>query len=528
MIGTYNTWLVIVSVVISILASFVALDLASRVVASHSLSAKRSWLIGGAISLGTGIWSTHFIGMLAFLLPIQISYDVPITLASLLIAILASLFVFYWLSRDVLTLRRLIVGGVLMGIGIFSMHHMGIVAMRMDPPIRYQPILISLSVCIAMAGSAVAIWSAFVFRLETILSAVWKKIGSALVMGIAISGMHYTGMAAAVFAPDSICKVNPQYINTVWLAATIGGFVMMLLLLTMLLSAFDAYFTVQLAKYAQAQLRLKSRLETQTAELTQANTALKQEVQARIQAEEGLRQAQAVLETRVAERTADLARTNTQLQELSRRLVEIRESERKELSRELHDRMGQKLTALAINLNLMKTRLSGEVDKDLRSKVEDSISIVQSTSDAVENVMAELRPPMLDDYGLLPALHWYAEEFSKRTGISVVITGDAPQVRPAPEAEIALFRIVQEALNNVAKHARAMQVKIGLEHQGNECILSISDDGIGLGRTQAAMARHWPGLGMVTMKERAHAVGGNLDVRAAPGHGTKIVVRMPC
>ena len=147
---------------------------------------------------------------------------------------------------------------------------------------------------------------------------------------------------------------------------------------------------------------------------------------------ESLRQAYSEIEARVAERTAELARANQSLleqiaerkaaneriQALSRHLVEVQESERKELSRELHDRVGQNLTALDINLDILKTQLSGDDRAELRSRLEDSISLVGSTADAIENVMSELRPPMLDTHGLLPALHWYAKEFSQRTALT--------------------------------------------------------------------------------------------------------------
>src|SRR5688500_17039639 len=111
--------------------------------------------------------------------------------------------------------------------------------------------------------------------------------------------------------------------------------------------------------------------------------------------------------------------------------------------------------------------------------------------------MAELRPPMLDDYGLLPALHWYAKDFSRRTGVEVDVLGNEGADRLPPEMEIALFRIAQEALTNVAKHARATQVEIVLDHSDAQCLMTITDDGIGIG-APAQDASHRQGLGMVT------------------------------
>lgn len=190
--------------------------------------------------------------------------------------------------------------------------------------------------------------------------------------------------------------------------------------------------------------------------------------------------------------------------------------------------MGQILTALVINLDILKTQLSGDDLAELRSRLEDSISLVGSIADAIENVMSELRPPMLDEHGLLPALQWYAKEFSQRTGIDAVVRGKEPKQRLAQEIEITLFRIAQEALNNVAKHARATRIEIELQHSGGECILSVSDNGIGFDPALSSGATSRPGRGMVTMRERAQAVGGHFEVKAVPGGGTQILVRVPC
>src|SRR6266404_245160 len=300
MVGTYDSPLVVLSVAVAIVASYVALDLASRVVASREGRAAWYWLAGGAISMGTGIWSMHFIGMLAFHLPIPISYDVPITLLSLVIAVLASGFALYLVSRATLTLRRLAGGGVLMGIGICSMHYTGMAAMQMAPPIRYQPLLLSLSVLIAIAASTIALWSAFELRFETRLTAFRKKAGSALVMGIAISGMHYTGVAAAIFAPDSVCTVNPQNINNSRLAGAVGGFSLFFLAATLLISAFDAYLADLFAKHAENLNRLNAGLETRvaqrTVELTRTNQFLMEQVAERKAMDERIKESEARLQ----------------------------------------------------------------------------------------------------------------------------------------------------------------------------------------------------------------------------------------
>jgi diguanylate cyclase (GGDEF)-like protein/PAS domain S-box-containing protein len=228
-------------------------------------------------------------------LPIPMSYDIPVTMLSLLIAFIVSRFALFTVSHGTLNMRRMLGAGMIMGIGIASMNYTGMAAMQMKPPIRYDSFLFVLSILIAMAGSLAALWIAFQLRSETILSAFWKKVGSALVMGAAITGMHYTAMAAAIFAPDSICTVSPQDINNAWLASAIGGFTFMFLAATLLISVFDARFADRSAKLAETLRQANVFLETRSTELSQANTMLQQEMQERKRAEEEIRSTQTFL-----------------------------------------------------------------------------------------------------------------------------------------------------------------------------------------------------------------------------------------
>jgi signal transduction histidine kinase len=221
-----------------------------------------------------------------------------------------------------------------------------------------------------------------------------------------------------------------------------------------------------------------------------------------------------------------LRRSAEQLTALSRRLVEVQEAERRQLSRELHDRVGQNLTALSINLDILRTSLAEDTHAEQRGRIEDSAQLLECTVDSIENVMAELRPPMLDDYGLLPALEWYAKDFSKRTGIEVHVAGSECPERLAPEIEITLFRVAQEALTNVAKHAHATRVDVEFDHAGHECVMSITDNGIGIARAHDRSTGQRPRLGMVTMRERTQTIGGRFEVGAGPDGGTHVVIRI--
>jgi len=201
--GHYEIPLVLVSIFVAIVASYSALSLAGRVTEAKG-RARYAWTVGGAIAMGSGIWAMHFVGMLAFSLPIPIAFDTPITVASLLLPIAASGLALWQVGRVDLGRIRLALSALLMGAGINAMHYTGMAALRMEPGIVYDPWLFALSVLIAVGASALALWIAFRLRRNT--PWVWlPRVGAAIVMGFAIVGMHYTGMAAASFPQDTVC-----------------------------------------------------------------------------------------------------------------------------------------------------------------------------------------------------------------------------------------------------------------------------------------------------------------------------------
>jgi diguanylate cyclase (GGDEF)-like protein len=256
--GSYSYWLVVGSVIVAVLASYTALDLATRITASRGRTA-RLWLFGGAFSMGTGIWSMHFIGMLAFSLPIPMGYDVPMTLLSMLIAIVVSGFALFMVSRANLAWRNLLLGGVLMGLGIASMHYTGMAAMQTSPPIQYDALLFIASIVIAILASLAALAIAFTLRKDS-LWMVYAKYIAAVIMGLAITGMHYTGMAAAQFAPDTICLTGPIVDNS-WMAGTIALVTFLVLSTTRVLSAFDARMAVRTARMAASLQKVNAELK---------------------------------------------------------------------------------------------------------------------------------------------------------------------------------------------------------------------------------------------------------------------------
>jgi NO-binding membrane sensor protein with MHYT domain len=236
--GTYNLWLVAASLVVATLASFTALDLSGRISLLARSALRHAWLAGGAAAMGVGIWSMHFIGVLAFSLPIPLGYDLRITAASLAIAVLVSYFALFVIINARLSAKRLVTSSVLMGAGIAAMHYTGDAAMRMRPAIQYDPLLFAASIGIAVVASGAALWIAHTLSDASQRHVVKKRIAAAFVMGVAITGMHYTGNAAANFLPGSVCGAAND-IDTRWLASTITVFTFAILILTLILSRFD-------------------------------------------------------------------------------------------------------------------------------------------------------------------------------------------------------------------------------------------------------------------------------------------------
>lgn len=215
-----------------------------------------------------------------------------------------------------------------------------------------------------------------------------------------------------------------------------------------------------------------------------------------------------------------------QLRVLSQRLVEIHEDDRLELSRELHDRVGQNLTALSINLGIVLSQLPDAAELPIALRLRDSQQLVAATVDSIADVMADLRPPLLDDFGPLPALLAIADQFARRTGIDVVVHGPAHLDRLPQQVEISLCRIAQEALTNLAKHAHARHVTIEIALPPERITLAIADDGIGFDPAAQARRGGRSGWGMLTMRERAVALGGTLTIESGPGRGTRVTVTL--
>lgn len=247
---------------------------------------------------------------------------------------------------------------------------------------------------------------------------------------------------------------------------------------------------------------------------------------------EALHAANSKLEAEIAERKqaeATVTDYAQRLEALASQLVDAQEAERKALATELHDRIGQNLSALNLGLNLALAQLAaspaGEAAAQARLRLRDALGLVEQTTEIVRGVMEELHPALLEQYGLAATLHWYGEEFARRTGIALEQTGGERFPRLRGKVEMALFRIAQEALTNVAKHAAAATVGISLSRMPAGVELAIVDDGGGLSGER--VLRPGGGWGLAIMGERARSVGGVLRIEAGAPRGTRIAVFVP-
>jgi signal transduction histidine kinase len=241
--------------------------------------------------------------------------------------------------------------------------------------------------------------------------------------------------------------------------------------------------------------------------------------------EREIRDAKVRHERRRAE--TDLRNSRDQLRALAARLQSVREEERKLIARDFHDELGQALTVFKLGLGWIRERLEAENASARRhalQKIAELNALANHTIKNLRKLCTELRPEILDGLGLSAAIEWQAREFSRRTGIRCAVTTQADRLTLAPEQTTAAFRIFQEILTNVARHAHASRVNVRLESSGKEVILEASDNGRGIRESEIDGAKS---LGLVGMRERALLLGGALELCGVPGKGTTITVRLP-
>lgn len=223
----------------------------------------------------------------------------------------------------------------------------------------------------------------------------------------------------------------------------------------------------------------------------------------------------------------EIRQSRENLRALASRLTEVQDFERRQIAVELHDRVGQNLTGLNLNLQVIRNKIPESPSLDpMSGRLEESIRLVEETTRQVRNVMADLDPPLLDEYGLFSALHWLCEKFSQWSGVKTTTIGEEFHPRLPKRVEMGLFRIVQEALTNVVKHAQADQVIIRLEEDNRMARVSVEDNGLGFNPEDVASKDGQPHWGLITIQERAASIGARLNIRTVAGAGTCIEIQM--
>jgi PAS domain S-box-containing protein len=575
MVGSHDYGIVALSILVSVLAAYAALELAERMNAARG-SARRLWLLAGGAASGIGTWSMHYTAMLGFSLPVAALYHWPTVVGSFLPAALSAAGALFLVSPGKRPSRRTVAGAILMGGGIAALHYTAMGAMRLPGIHRYAPGVVALSVVVPMVISLIPLQLSFFFERET----AWlrlRKLASVVLLGATNPAMHYTGMAAVTFAPAD----GPVDVTNAVSIASVGAVSITIVPLMVIVVALVTSLVDRLreqralledlfeqAPQAVAIMGVDGRIVRVNREFTRlfgyaAHEAVGRHVRDLIVPAEALDE-----ERELAERVArgervdaeavrrrkdgglvsvsivrvpvslaggrvavygmygDITRrkrAEAMLQTFSQQLIATQEAERRRVARELHDAVGQALAAIKLNLQNVQRAADAA---SLAQPLNESVEITDRAMRHVRELALDLRPSLLDDLGLVAALHWYVDREAKRARLNADVVIGAIDTRLPPEVETACFRITQEALTNVVRHARASHVRVELVCEDAELRLSIRDDGIGFD-VRAARTRQGPetNLGLTGMLERAVIVGGEVEIVSAHGAGTEVRAR---
>jgi NO-binding membrane sensor protein with MHYT domain len=475
--GTYDPYLVALSILVACLASYTALDLSGNVEHSRGF-ARRVWLVAAALTMGGGIWSMHFVGMLAFSMPSPMSYDIGLTVLSLMVAIFVTGGGFYVISRQSGSPLHLVLSGIFMGLGIAGMHYTGMAAMRGHVELSYDPLFVALSLVIAIGASTAALWLAF----RT--TDLWQKLVAAVVMGLAVSGMHYTAMRAAIFTahgPVHEAQVSAGLDQTK-LALAVAGITFIILAFASVASLFE-----------------------------------------RRRAEEALRQAQAEL--------AHVSRVMTL----------------GELTASISHEVNQPLAAIATNGQVCLRLLAIETPRpeEVRAVVERIVKDANRASEVIQRIRAlakRTEPQMLSldindvirEAILLVQREVLSHGVSLRTELAPglpAVLGDRVQLQ---QVIINLLINGVEAMAPITDRPREILIQ-SQQHEAGEVLVAVLDSGVGIDSETAeklfsAFFTTKPsgmGMGLSISRSIIRAHGGRLWVSPNPDHGTTFQFTVP-
>ncbi len=538
----HDLTLVILSYLVATFASYTALDMGERV-RKATARARLFWLGGSAVVLGGGIWAMHFIAMLALQIALPVTYDISITVISLLIAIGFTAVGFYIVARGRFSTARLIAAGLVVGSGVATMHYTGMEAMRIDAEVYYDPMLFVCSIIIAMAAATVALWLAFGSR------KAWQNVAAALVMGAAICGMHYTGMAAMIIELTNAPDNKSGLLNTPILAVAVAIATMALV--------FFALVSVFIDR------RFEALAEREAARLRDANAKLQIEVNEREAAESRLRDAHNALEERVLSRTRELAAANERLIASSEELqaARTRAEQEKERAEQASKAKSDFLSSMSHELRTPLNSILGFAQV-LEFNTKDPLSAKQARQVAQIRKSGDHLLTLIDD----------VLDLSKIEAGSVKLSLEPVQIQPVfeqirtmlspmasdagvtisinmPNADLVTkvdrTRLVQVLMNlggNALKYNRiGGQLTLSAQaHTEKQVRLMVTDTGRGipvdrqqelfqpfnrLGAEQSSI--EGTGIGLTITQRLVHLMGGDISFHSVANVGTTFFIDLP-
>lgn len=584
MFCNHDSRLVVLSIFISLLATFASRELLGRINEAQG-RVWLAWLAGASVVDGMGTWSMHYTAKLACRLPIPLLFDGRMVLLSLIVGISGSAAALLVLTRHKFGWGRALLGSILLGgWGISGLHYVSMAAM-VQPTAQYHfsPLVLT-AIVLAMAICFAAIVLGVRFPDNGTGSRLGKH-ASSVVRGAANPVMHYTAMAGVTFGFGQAPDLSHHHIG-VWSLGVLGFCIVpvMVLVVGLLTSLVDRLNKQKVlldelfeqGPQAIALLTDENRVVRVNREFSRlfgysadeaTNRPLKElivppelrdEHERSVAAwKRGTRVNSEIVRQRKdnsrlhvwalavpvslpggniagyeiyrdmtsrIEAEEELKSSYAQVRALSRRLEEARETERRHLSRELHDQIGQDLTAAKINTDMLRAA----APPDLLARLNENAAILDRLLQQTRQISLDLRPPLLDDLGLVPALRWYVNQQAERAGLEAKFSADPLAGDVPPPIQIACFRLAQEAITNVERHADARTLTVVIRRADASLRLMVRDDGKGFDVAAAEKrAEHGASLGLLGIKERAALAGGSARIISSLGKGATVEIALP-